>query len=99
MSNCELCGEPMPAGEEMFMYHGHSGNCPKPPLPRAVKPTYDELETALTAARAEAEALRKALHWPECWDTAAYPTLESAAREVFECNECCYAARGAEGKK
>lgn len=58
MSNCELCGEPMPAGEEMFMYHGHSGNCPKPPLPRAVKPTYDELETALTAARAEAEALR-----------------------------------------
>lgn len=28
---CELCGEPMPAGEEMFKYHGYSGNCPKPP--------------------------------------------------------------------
>lgn len=28
---CELCGEPMPAGEEMFNYHGYSGNCPKPP--------------------------------------------------------------------
>lgn len=28
---CELCGEPMPPGEEMFRYHGHSGPCPKPP--------------------------------------------------------------------
>ncbi len=32
---CELCGEPMPIGEEMFKYHGYSGNCPKPPLPKA----------------------------------------------------------------
>ena len=31
MPNCELCGEPMPAGEEMFKYHGYSGPCPKPP--------------------------------------------------------------------
>ena len=30
---CELCGEPMPPGEEMFKYHGYSGDCPKPPLP------------------------------------------------------------------
>jgi hypothetical protein len=29
---CELCGEPMPPGEEMFKFHGYSGNCPKPPL-------------------------------------------------------------------
>lgn len=29
---CELCGEPMPAGEGMFKYHGYSGPCPKPPL-------------------------------------------------------------------
>ena len=35
MSNefkCELCGEPMPEGEEMFKFHGYSGKCPKPPL-------------------------------------------------------------------
>lgn len=32
-ANCELCGEPMPSGEEMFKYHGYSGPCPKPPLP------------------------------------------------------------------
>ena len=31
---CELCGEPMPAGEEMFKYHGYSGPCPKPPIPK-----------------------------------------------------------------
>lgn len=30
---CELCGEPMPPGEEMFKFHGYSGPCPKPPLP------------------------------------------------------------------
>lgn len=32
MNTCELCGEPMPPGEEMFKYHGYSGACPKPPL-------------------------------------------------------------------
>ena len=32
MSNCIICGEPMPSGEEMFKYHGYSGPCPKPPL-------------------------------------------------------------------
>jgi len=32
---CELCGEPMPVGEEMFKYHGYSGDCPKPPLERS----------------------------------------------------------------
>lgn len=25
---CALCGKPMPAGEEMFKYHGYSGPCP-----------------------------------------------------------------------
>ena len=33
---CEVCGEPMPEGEEMFKIHGYSGNCPKPPLPQAL---------------------------------------------------------------
>lgn len=31
---CDICGEPMPAGEEMFKFHGYSGPCPKPPLIR-----------------------------------------------------------------
>lgn len=29
---CAICGEPMPEGEEMFMFHGYSGDCPKPPI-------------------------------------------------------------------
>ena len=31
-TKCELCGEPMPKGEEMFNFHGHSNPCPKPPM-------------------------------------------------------------------
>lgn len=27
---CGLCKLPMPKGEEMFLYHGHSGPCPTP---------------------------------------------------------------------
>ena len=33
-ARCELCGEAMPDGEEMFKFHGYSSNCPKPPMPR-----------------------------------------------------------------
>lgn len=33
-AKCQLCGEPMPSGEEMFNFHGYSGPCPKPPLPK-----------------------------------------------------------------
>lgn len=35
---CSLCGEPMPPGEEMFKFHGYSGPCPKPPLPKFLGP-------------------------------------------------------------
>ena len=34
---CQICGEPMPAGEEMFNFHGYSGDCPKPPLIKTMK--------------------------------------------------------------
>ena len=42
---CGMCGEPMPPGEEMFMYHGHSGPCPKPVLEMA-KPLPTEPQPA-----------------------------------------------------
>lgn len=29
---CDLCGHPMPPGEEMFKFHGYSGPCPTPSL-------------------------------------------------------------------
>lgn len=37
---CVLCGEPMPAGEQMFKFHGYSGPCPKPPLAKPVVDDY-----------------------------------------------------------
>lgn len=43
MSNkplCAICGEPMPEGEAMFKFHGYSGPCPRPPMPK--KPTAQE---------------------------------------------------------
>ena len=41
VAKCELCGESMPPGENMFKYHGYSGPCPKPPLPRT--PSEEEI--------------------------------------------------------
>ncbi len=38
MTKCSLCGEPMPEGEEMFLFHGYSGKCPKPPLVQEAAP-------------------------------------------------------------
>jgi hypothetical protein len=35
---CGICGEPMPVGEEMFVYHGYSGPCPKPPIGKQTPP-------------------------------------------------------------
>jgi hypothetical protein len=44
---CELCGEPMPAGEEMFKIHGYSCDCPKPPLPKEPQIDYRDLARRL----------------------------------------------------
>lgn len=45
---CGVCGEPMPAGEEMFKYHGYSGPCPKPRIEKPVRLSYDPACHALT---------------------------------------------------
>lgn len=41
--HCEICGAPMPEGETMFRFHGYSGPCPLPPLPRVTSPLVDKL--------------------------------------------------------
>ncbi len=51
--NCELCGEPMPEGEEMFKFHGYSGQCPKPPMDKGPSPA----ERLSIDAKAEADML------------------------------------------
>ena len=33
-----------------------------------------------------AEALAKAIHYPDCWDTMAYPTLFDALVEISHCD-------------
>lgn len=41
------------------------------------------------------QQIAAAIHYPECWDVMAYPTLESALSEVythFKCSECQPAA-------
>ncbi len=55
-ARCELCGEPMPPGEEAFKCHGFSGPCPKPaaaPTP----PAQDPREAALVAMAQNAREL------------------------------------------
>lgn len=49
-AKCSLCGEPMPAGEEMFNYHGFSGPCPKPPLPVNPESRAAEIEREIERA-------------------------------------------------
>ena len=51
---CELCGEPMPVGEEMFKYHGHSGPCPAKVKTRELWQTRVVDEKAELDARIEA---------------------------------------------
>lgn len=63
MTICELCGEPMPAGEEMFTYHGYSGPCPKPPLPAAPAPPAPAESPFTTALR------KMASYLPACSST------------------------------
>ena len=65
---CEICGEPMPAGEEMFKFHGYSGNCPKPPLPKSVKPTYEQLESDNAKLREENARLKVVQEPVAYWD-------------------------------
>lgn len=49
----------------------------------------------------ERNALQKAIHYPDCWDTAAYPTIEDALQEMqagFKCsNDDCAAPTQPEG--
>lgn len=44
VARCRICGEPMPPGEEMFKFHGYSGDCPKPPLTHFAPLGEDEIE-------------------------------------------------------
>jgi hypothetical protein len=73
---CTLCGEPMPEGEQMFNYHGYSGPCPKPPLPR--KKT---LQEAANEAMGMINEVIVALRTPEDINREELWTLLQNARD------------------
>lgn len=68
VAKCELCGEPMPEGEEMFKFHGYSGNCPKPPLPHA--------PSSSDALKSDIRALFEAM------DNGQYDAIESLRAKI-----------------
>lgn len=55
-----------------------------------LKAMLNETESeSLAKMRAEAVGpIAKTIHYPECWDTMAYPTLLDAISEMAHCNDC-----------
>jgi hypothetical protein len=83
---CELCGKPMPPGEEMFKYHGYSGPCPVDEVAALVARQAEDdglWFVAQTAAEAYLQQELRRLHAAiegkspeECARTALGTTLE-----------------------
>jgi hypothetical protein len=82
-ANCELCGEPMPQGEEMFNYHGYSGPCPKPPLPKKAAVDHAALYQAVLIPLQEYRAKHK-----ECRDLTGHPDAMPSQRKDWRCDAC-----------
>lgn len=79
------------------------GNDPTPrsknSVARALKEAIEIIDPSVLpiAAQSEAARLREkiaaGLHYPDCWDTAAYPTLESAIFESLDNFICAFAKK------
>jgi hypothetical protein len=73
----------MPPGETMFKYHGYSGPCPKPPLPRE-ETAADRIAQLEAALRVALPILDEAYRWHRDMQSApsrvdeAYSAKESA---------------------
>lgn len=73
---CNICGEPMPIGEEMFNYHGYSGPCPKPPSHRAeIVPAAPDASEALDWER-DLDILDVILRQYKSTDDTAFQRIE-----------------------
>lgn len=51
---CKLCGEPMPADEQMFHFHGYSGACPTQPKKQVQLDPAGQPKTELTVLERKA---------------------------------------------
>jgi hypothetical protein len=73
-----MCGEPMPEGETMFKFHGFSGPCPAPPLPRPAainwQTSYERAIARIVALEAQLESAKR--------DAERYNWLKSNARRI-----------------
>ena len=83
---CELCGEPMPPGEEMFKYHGYSGPCPKPPKLERVR------EGTGAAKMTERDELVERVanileNMPECHGLSSVKILALTRAAIAECEK------------
>ncbi|HBJ74661.1 MAG TPA: hypothetical protein DDY86_03890 [Syntrophaceae bacterium] len=80
-AKCAICGEPMPDGEEMFKFHGYSGPCPKPPLPKAK--IENLLLEATKAAYRKHHIGDDSLGWQELSDILFYALTETMGDGEF----------------
>ncbi|UZE47934.1 MazG-like family protein [Rhodopseudomonas sp. P2A-2r] len=90
-THCELCGEPMPADEQMFKFHGFSGGCPKPPLRQsagAAAMTFREFSAANLDRCQSPQGFNHPLQgWSTSdWMTATLGELGEAANVVKKLN-------------
>ena len=46
----------------------------------------ERLEAELAAAKEQMGRMAEKVHYPDCWDTAAYPTLADAVCEIAHCD-------------
>ena len=47
-----------------------------------------DLEVKIIELELVIESIGKALHYPKCWDTVAYPTIIDAIKEINHCTQC-----------
>jgi len=45
-----------------------------------------ELDQKVDELTEELAVIARHIHWPECWDTMAYPTLADAVCEITMCD-------------
>jgi len=76
---CALCGHPMPAGEEMFNYHGYSGPCPAPSLMANARCPHGQLKRVCRECELEAEIEVLRAKLADC---------QSVARERGHAEDC-----------
>jgi hypothetical protein len=88
LPRCEICGEPMPEGETMFKFHGFSGPCPAPPLPRHAainwQTSYERALARLATLDAQLESAKR--------DAERYRWLRDDALQLLVSGPICVAA-------